>query len=77
MRNGVSFGGGWKRGTEIILLGKEANNLDCEPLDGGNIQEFGNPEKEMERIRNMGQCDVEREGINWGTRWWMKNKSNN
>jgi hypothetical protein len=31
--------------SDIIHIGKEANNIDNEPLDGGNVQVFGTPRK--------------------------------
>ena len=32
----------------IIHIGKEANNIENEPLDGGNVQVFRNIEKKRE-----------------------------
>jgi len=58
--------------TDIVHIGKEANNIENEPLDGGNVQVFRNTEKERQRIVEMRQCDAERLGINRGTRWRMK-----
>ena len=55
--------------SEIVHIGKEANNIEDEPLEGGNVQVFSNKEKERLRIVDMRQCDAEREGINRGTRW--------
>jgi hypothetical protein len=58
--------------SEIIHIGKEANNIEDEPLETGNVQVFRNQEKEREMIVEMRQCDAERLGINRGTRWRMK-----
>jgi len=58
--------------SEIIYIGKEANNID-EPLETGKVQVFRNDEKERFRIINMRQCDAERQGIDRKTRWRMKN----
>jgi hypothetical protein len=59
--------------SEIIHVGKEANNIDQEPLERETVQVFRNKEKEWLRIVDMRQCDTEREGIDRKTRWWMKN----
>jgi hypothetical protein len=65
--------------TEIVHIGKEANNIENEPLEMRNIQVFRNEEKERLRIVVMRQCDAEREGIDRKTRWRMRknNKSKN
>lgn len=55
--------------TDIIHIGKEANNIDDEPLDGGSVQVFIDQENERMRILSMPQCDAEREGIDRKTRW--------
>jgi hypothetical protein len=55
--------------SDIIHIGKEANNIDDEPLDGGNVQVFRNAEKERVKIIGMRQCDAERFGIDRKTRW--------
>jgi hypothetical protein len=60
---------------EIVHIGKEANNIEEEPLDGGTVQVFMNEEKERLRIVGMRQCDAERAGVNRGTRWRMKRKT--
>jgi hypothetical protein len=57
---------------EIVHIGKEANNIEDEPLDVGSVQVFRNEEKERLRIVEMRQCDAEREGIDRKTRWRMK-----
>jgi len=49
--------------SEIVHIGKEANNIEDEPLEGGNVQVFRNKEKERLRVVGMRQCDAEREGI--------------
>jgi hypothetical protein len=61
---------------EIVHIGKEANNIEDEPLEGGNVQVFKNEEKERLRIVEMRQCDAERLGINRGTRWRIKKGRN-
>jgi hypothetical protein len=58
--------------SEIVHIGKEANNIEDEPLEGGNVQVFRNKEKERIRIINMRQRDAEREGIARITRWRIK-----
>ena len=58
--------------TDIIHIGKEANNIEGEPLDGGKVQMFRNRENERLKIVEMTQCDAERLGINRGTRWRTK-----
>lgn len=58
----------------IRYIGKEANNIDGEPLDGGNVQVFRNAKKERQRIIEMRQCDAEREGVDRKTRWRMKTR---
>jgi hypothetical protein len=58
--------------SEIVHIGKEANNIEDEPLDRGKVQVFRNEEKERRMIVEMRQCDAERMGINRGTRWRMK-----
>lgn len=60
--------------SEIVHIGKEANNIEDEPLEGGNVQDFRNEEKERLRIVEMRQCDAEREGVNRETRWRMRKK---
>ena len=54
--------------SEIVHIGKEANNIEDEPLDGGNVQVFRNWEKERKEIVEIRQCDAEKMGINRGTR---------
>jgi hypothetical protein len=61
--------------SEIVHIGKEANNIEDEPLETGNVQVFKNEEKERLRIVEMRQCDAEKLGINRGTRWRMKTES--
>jgi len=61
--------------SEIVHIGKEANNIEDEPLDTGSVQVSGNEEKERLRIVEMRQCDAEREGIDRKTRWRMKKES--
>jgi hypothetical protein len=63
----------WGEDKGIVHIGKEANNLDNESLDGRNVQVFKNLDKERERILLMRQCDAERRGIDRKTRWRMKN----
>jgi len=63
--------------SEIIHIGKEANNIEDEPLEMGNIQVFRNEEKERLRIVEMRQCDAERVGIDRKTRWRMRKKGEN
>jgi len=46
--------------SEIVHIGKEANNIEDEPLEGGNVQVFSNKEKERLRIVDMRQCDAEK-----------------
>ena len=58
--------------SEIAHIGKEANNIEDEPLESANVQVFRNEEKERLRFVEMRQCDAERAGINRGTRWRMK-----
>lgn len=43
--NVVFLCGRLARGTEFIHIGKEANNIGGEPLDGGKVLVFGNTEK--------------------------------
>ncbi len=62
--------------SEIVHIGKEANNIEDQSLDGGNVQVFRNVEKERGKIISMSQCDAERAGINRGTRWRMKRTLN-
>ena len=62
---------------DVIHIGKEANNIDNEPLDAGNVQVFRNQEKERLRILTMRQCEAEREGIDRKTRWRMKKRREN
>jgi hypothetical protein len=59
---------------EIVHIGKEANNIEDEPLDGENVQVFRNGGKERLRISSMRQCDAERLGIDRKTRWRIKEK---
>lgn len=40
-------------GSEIVHIGKEANNIEDEPLETGNVQVFRNEEKEEEKIIQM------------------------
>jgi len=61
--------------SEIVHIGKEANNIEDEPLEGGNVQVFRNKEKERLRIISIRQCDAERLGIDRKTRWRMKKKN--
>ena len=61
--------------SDIVHIGKEANNIEDEPLDGGNVHVFHNREKERLKIIEMRQCDAEKMGINRGTRWRMKEKN--
>jgi hypothetical protein len=56
----------------FVYIGKEANNIEGEPLDGGNVHFLWDQEKERQRIIEMRQCDAEREGVNRGTRWRMR-----
>jgi hypothetical protein len=58
--------------TDIIHIGKEANNIEKEPLKTGTVQVFKNEERERLRIINMRQCEAERDGIARVTRWRMK-----
>jgi hypothetical protein len=60
--------------SEVIHIGKEANNIDDEPLDGGIVLVFRDEEKERQRIVEMRQCDAEKLGINRGTRWRSRKK---
>jgi len=53
--------------SEVVHIGKEAINIEDEPLNGGNVQVFRDNEKERRRIVEMRQCDAERLGINRGT----------
>jgi hypothetical protein len=62
------------RVSEIVHIGKEANNIEDEPLETGKVQVFRNEEKERLRIVDMRQCDAERWGINRGMRWRIKKK---
>jgi hypothetical protein len=61
--------------TDIVHIGKESNNIEYEPLDGGNVEVFRNEVKERQRIVEMRQCDAERMGIDRKTRWRMKRKN--
>jgi len=65
---------GLVRGTEIIHIGKEANNIDGELLDGGNVQVFRNIERETQRVLLMRQCDAEKMGVNREKRWRILKK---
>jgi hypothetical protein len=58
--------------SEIVHIGKEANNIEEELLETGKVQVFRNKEKEREKIIQIRQCDAEKLGINRGTRWRMK-----
>ena len=58
--------------TEIVHIGKEANNIEDEALEVGSVQVFRNVEKERQKIVEMRQCDAERMGIARVTRWRMK-----
>ena len=60
--------------TDIVHIGKEANNIEDEPLETGKVQVFRNEEKERQKIVEMRQCDAERMGIDRKTRWRMKKK---
>jgi hypothetical protein len=64
-------------GDWIIHIGKEANNINEEPLRTGNVQIFKDIENERQRILAMRQCDAEKLGIDRKTRWRMKNANNN
>ncbi|MFZ0004714.1 hypothetical protein [Methanoregula sp.] len=59
--------------SEVVHIGKKVNNIEDEPLEGGNVQEFRNTEKERLNIIEMRQCDAHRLGTNRGTRWRLKN----
>jgi hypothetical protein len=59
-------------GTDIIHIGKEANNTENELLESGNVQVVRNEENERLSIIEIRQCDAEREGIDRKTRWRMK-----
>ncbi|MFZ1898611.1 hypothetical protein [Methanoregula sp.] len=61
--------------SEVVHIGKEANNIEDEPLDGGKVQVFRDEERERQRTVEMRQCDAERLGVNRGTRWRMRNKA--
>jgi hypothetical protein len=61
--------------SDIIHIGKEANNIEDEPLDGRNVQVFRDAEKDRVKIIGMRQCDAERLGIDRKTRWRMKRQS--
>ena len=61
-------------GTDIVHIGKEANNTEDEPLESGNVRVFKNEEKERLRIVEMRQSDAERVGVNRGTRWRIKKR---
>jgi hypothetical protein len=58
--------------TEIVHIGKEANNIEDEPLETGNVQVFKNEGKERLKIVEMRQCEAERLGIDRKTIWRMK-----
>ena len=62
----MSPGGGWCRDGDYI--GKEANNIEGELFDGGNVQVFRNIEKEKQKILSMRQCDEDRDEIDRKTR---------
>ncbi|MGA2914246.1 MAG: hypothetical protein ABSE07_12130 [Methanoregula sp.] len=62
--------------SEIVHIGKEANNIDDEPLKTGKVQVFRNEEKDRLRIVEMRQCDAERLGIDRKTRWRMRKRYN-
>jgi hypothetical protein len=49
--------------SEVAHIGKEANNIEDEPLDGGIVQVFRDEEKERRRIIEMRQCDAEKAGV--------------
>jgi hypothetical protein len=61
-------------GEWIVHIGKEANNLEGEPLGGGVVQVFRNQEKERLKIIEMRQCDAEQMEIDRKTRWRMKRR---
>jgi hypothetical protein len=63
--------------SEIVHIGKEANNIEDKPLETGKVQVFRNEEKERPRIVDMRQCDAEGEGIYRKTRWGMKKTKSN
>jgi hypothetical protein len=56
----------WTARTEFIHTGKEANNIDNEPLVGWIVHVFRNRERKREKIAGMRQCDAEKIGINRG-----------
>jgi hypothetical protein len=56
--------------SEIVCIGKEANNIKDEP----NLQVFRNQEKDQRKIGEMLQCGAEKLWINRETRWRMKHK---
>ena len=58
-------------------IGKEADKIEDEPLDGGNVQVFRNIEKERRKIVEMRQCEAEKLGIARVTRWRMKKSEKN
>ena len=45
--------------SEIVHIGKEANDIENEPLESGKVQVFRNEKKERLRIINMRQRDAE------------------
>jgi hypothetical protein len=61
-------------GNGDYSFGKEANNIEGEPLDDGDVQVFRNTEKERVKVIGMRQCDAEKMGIARVTRWRMENK---
>jgi hypothetical protein len=65
--------GSYESTVEVVwIIGKEANSIDDEPLDGGIVQVFRNVEKERVKIIEMRQCDAEKMGVNRGTRWRLR-----
>jgi len=58
----------------IIHIGKEANNIDEEPIKTGIVQIFKDKENERRKIIQMRQCDAEKLGIDRKTRWRMKTR---
>ena len=56
----------------IIHIGKEANTIEEQTLNGGVSHIFRDKESEKERFIHVRQSDAERMGINRGTRWRWK-----
>ncbi|AFV22388.1 DNA-directed DNA polymerase B [Methanolobus psychrophilus R15] len=51
------------KADSVILIGKEANNIDEQALDVKKAQEFINKQEIMKRILNMSQTEAEAQGI--------------